>query len=359
MKSGNSQNNGTLLIFGGGSNGFYKEFMELVGGPKSKIIIIPTAFDAEVITQEELNMFKQRFLNAGFKNVTVLHTRCRKEANSKEFIKPILEADGVWFSGGRHWRLADSYLNTLCHDAFNDLLHRGGVIAGGSAGASIQGSYLVRGDTTSNTIMMGDHKKGLGFIKNVAIDQHLLARNRQFDMFEVLETNPKLLGLGIDEDTAIVVRGNKFQVIGRSYVAVYDGTRWSAIKNKFEKLPKGSREFYLLRAGQEYNLRDRCKVSFKDRAFLKFSEKWLSRYIGKYLHKETNTYYTISIENHSLILQKSDYPDHTTISQVSAHDFFIEDSDFCLKFDVYKNGKVKGFHFLPRNTYWSKQSLDN
>lgn len=78
---------------------------------------------------------------------------------------------GVWFNGGRQWHLADSYLNTKTHEAFWDVLQRGGVIGGSSAGATIQGSYLARGDTSGNTIMMGDHTEGLGFLKNTAIGQ--------------------------------------------------------------------------------------------------------------------------------------------------------------------------------------------
>jgi cyanophycinase len=78
------------------------------------------------------------------------------------------------------------------------------VVGGSSAGATIQGSYLVRGDTKSNQIMMGDHEQGFGYIKNVAIDQHVLARNRQFDLYEIMRKHPELLGLGIDENTAIV-----------------------------------------------------------------------------------------------------------------------------------------------------------
>ena len=96
---------------------------------------------------------------------------------------------------------------------------------GASAGATIQGSYLARGDTKTNTIMMGDHEEGLAFIKNVAIDQHLLKRNRHFDLIEIIQARPHLLGIGLDEDTAIVVRGDRFEVIGQSFVAIYDHNR--------------------------------------------------------------------------------------------------------------------------------------
>jgi cyanophycinase len=117
---------GTLLIIGGAASDiFYEKFMELVGGADAPIVVIPTAITSDPLSKEDLESFKKSFLNRGFKNVTVLHTRDRQEANDKEFVEPILKARGVWFSGGRQWRHADSYLNTLTHDAFFELLDRG------------------------------------------------------------------------------------------------------------------------------------------------------------------------------------------------------------------------------------------
>jgi cyanophycinase len=247
--------NGTLLVIGGNASDiFYTKFMELVGGPDAPIVVIPTAMTSDSLTQEDLEQFRNSYIEKGFRNVTVLHTRDRKVANSEAFTEPIRSAAGIWFSGGRQWRHADSYLNTKTHQAFFDLLNRGGVIAGSSAGATIQGSYLARGDTRKNTIIMGDHEVGLGFITNVAIDQHLFARNRQFDMFEILEKRPELLGIGLDENTGIIVKGDQFTVFGNSYVAIYDGTRWSAERDTTYHLPAGSKEFYLLRQGDRYDM---------------------------------------------------------------------------------------------------------
>ena len=247
--------NGTLLVIGGAASDiFYTKFMELVGGADAPIVVIPTAVSSDSLTMKDLDRFKESFTKKGFTQVTVLHTRDRNVANSKAFVKPLKDAAGVWFSGGRQWRHADSYLDTRTHREFFKLLERGGVIAGSSAGATIQGSYLARGDTRENTIMMGDHEEGLGFISKVAIDQHLFARNRQFDMFEILEKRPELLGIGLDEDTGIIVEGDQFTVFGNSYVAIYDGTRWSAERDTIYQLHPGSRDFYLLSEGNRYDL---------------------------------------------------------------------------------------------------------
>ena len=253
---------GTLLVIGGNASEiFYTKFMELIGGADAPIVVIPTAMTSDAITEKELEEFGREFTELGFNNVTVLHTRDRDEADSPVFINPIRKAAGVWFSGGRQWRHADSYLDTKTHKAFFDLLDRGGVIAGSSAGATIQGSYLARGDTRANTIMMGDHEKGLGFITHVAIDQHLFARNRQFDMFEILNSRPELLGIGLDENTGIIVAGDQFSVFGESYVAIYDGTRWSAERDTVYRLPPGSRDFYLLKQGDRYDMKNRKVIT--------------------------------------------------------------------------------------------------
>jgi cyanophycinase len=239
--------NGTLIIVGGGlrDDSIRRRFVQLAGGPDASIVLIPTAVegDGPVYYAEDLNELQQ----AGARHVTVLHTRDRAVADSETFVAPLRAAGGVFIMGGRHWRLADAYLNTRTHAELRALLDRGGVICGTSAGATIQGSFMVRGDTKGNEIMIGDHVEGFGFLKNVTIDQHLMRRNRQFDLVPVIKAHPHLLGLGIDEDTAIVVRQDRFEVIGQSYVAVYDHGR---------QLDSGG-PFYLLAPGDRYNLKTR------------------------------------------------------------------------------------------------------
>ena len=239
--------NGSLVIVGGGrlDSGILERFLDLAGGADAPIVVIPTAGGGEHYDQyyPGLRLFKA----AGATNLTVLHTTDPAVADTEAFAQPLLEARGVWFPGGRQWRLADAYLGTKVHDELWALLGRGGVIGGSSAGATIQGSYLARGDTATNTVMMGDHEVGLGFLRNVAIDQHLLRRNRQFDLLEVITARPELLGIGLDENTAIIVQGDEFEVIGVSYVVVYDAER---------QLDSGG-QFYFLAPGDRYNLKAR------------------------------------------------------------------------------------------------------
>lgn len=248
---------GTLIIIGGGdiSESLNNKIMEISGGLEIPIVIIPTADGGENYDQNfgEAGMLRKM----GATNVTVLHTNDRNVANTEGFVKPLIDAKLVWFSGGRQWRLVDAYKNTLTEKMLWKVLENGGTIGGSSAGATIQGSFLARGDTKNNQVMMGDHQEGFGFLKNVAIDQHVLARNRHFDMFEILRNRPELLGIGIDESTAIIVKGDIFEVVGKSYVVVYDGKFWSREGSDLKKLPEKEQIFYFLREGDRYNLRER------------------------------------------------------------------------------------------------------
>lgn len=239
---------GSLVIVGGAMQdpAIVQRFIELAGGTEAPIVIIPTAGEADEDYHQFWSGLKQ-WRDNGAKHLTVLHTRDRKVANSEAFVKPIREARGVFFAGGRQWRLADAYLDTLTHKELAALLARGGVVGGSSAGASILSSFMVRGDTKSNEKMIGDHVVGLGFLKNAAIDQHLLRRNRQFDMLEVIDKHPALLGIGIDEDTAIVVTGDQFDVIGKSYVVIYSNKPVAGADGRF----------YFMGAGDRFDMKDR------------------------------------------------------------------------------------------------------
>ncbi len=214
--------NGTLVIAGGGKLPpvIFERFAELAGGFDAGIVIIPTAGSPDNI---DTSRVREKWENAGFTNITVLHTTDPEEAGKTDFYGKIAEASGVWFEGGRQWRLVDAYYGTETYNKLHELLDRGGVIGGSSAGASIQGSFLARGDMSGNTIMISTderHQKGFGFMKNTAIDQHIDTRDRWTDIQEIILEHPELLGIGISESTAIVVKGDEFEVIGAGDVAI-------------------------------------------------------------------------------------------------------------------------------------------
>jgi cyanophycinase len=240
---------GALVIDGGGeSPATIERFVALAGGPDSNFVLIPTAAVSDPVdTKREQQVFKTRFR---VNSVTVMHTRDRAEADSEAFVAPLERARAVWFGGGRQWRLVDAYLGTRTERALQSVLARGGVIGGSSAGATIQGSYLVRGAREGNHIMMAHgYEKGFGYLRGLAIDQHLLTRKRADDLVQVIDKRPELLGLGIDEPAAVVVQGDRLEVIGRSVVGIYDGN------------DHDGKRYYFLCPGEQFDLRSRKRVA--------------------------------------------------------------------------------------------------
>jgi cyanophycinase len=241
---------GALVIVGGGRVGtdILTRFFDLAGGRDASLVVIPTAGGAETYAADwsGLKMFK----DFGATRITVLHTTDRKVADSEEFVRPITTARAVWFSGGRQWHLADSYLHTRTQREVERVLERGGVVGGSSAGASILASYMVRGAHENNYILMAPgYEEGFGLIKGVAIDQHMLTRNRQDDLEEVVAKHPEILGIGIDESTAIIVRGQQFEITGASKVAIHDGRTVPG-----ERQQRNGKKYFFMAAGERYDL---------------------------------------------------------------------------------------------------------
>jgi cyanophycinase len=250
---------GSLIIVGGGNVGpeIWSKFVELAGGAANANILVVTTADEDSSIAKGTSVERDALQKLGVQQIAFLHTRDPKIAGSEAFIAPLKKVTGIWFRGGRQWKLADAYLNTRAQKAFTEVLERGGVIAGTSAGATIQGSFMVRGDTKGNALMIGDHTEGLDFMHKVAIDQHHLKRNRVFDMVDVIKTHPDLLGIGLDESTAIVVQRDVFEVIGVSYVCIYDIDQINGKPKNPVGLNTPTGPFYFLSKGQKFDLKFR------------------------------------------------------------------------------------------------------
>ena len=205
---------GALVIVGGGSmpDDVVARFVELAGSETAQIIVLPTAVSREESSREGVPGFLKKSKAAG---ITVLSQRGASEVESAEFRAALKSATGIWFGGGRQWNFVDAYEGTEAVELFRDVLRRGGVIGGSSAGATIQGEFLVRGHPLGNTVMMAEgYEVGFAFLPGAAIDQHFTQRGRYPDLLPVIRRHPKLLGIGIDEGTAVVVQGSRAEIIG-------------------------------------------------------------------------------------------------------------------------------------------------
>lgn len=219
--------NGTLIIVGGGGmpQGLMERMVEMAGGKNAEMVYIPCSEREDVGAR---HFIVEQWKRMGVRSATVLHTKDRIRANSdEEFLKPLKTATGIWFGGGRQWNFSDSWYGTRGHRLMKEVLKRGGVIGGSSAGASIQARYLARATPIANFRIMapGYERGGLGFISGVAIDQHFSQRGRQKDMTALIARYPQLLGIGIDETTAIIVQKSIARVVGKGKVHFYDANR--------------------------------------------------------------------------------------------------------------------------------------
>lgn len=207
---------GPLVIVGGGGmpTEAREAFVTLAGKDKARLVIIPTASGAaDDPAQVEGFLKPWRAFNPA--SVQLLHTRDRMTADDPAFVKPLADATAVWFSGGDQSRITAVYKGTRFEDELRKLHARGGVIGGTSAGAAVMSDPMITGGTTA-----AGTGRGFGLLPGFVVDQHFVARNRQKRLAGLVAANPGLVGLGIDEGTAVIARGRTLRVVGKSTVTV-------------------------------------------------------------------------------------------------------------------------------------------
>ena len=244
--------NGTLFLHGGSGvpKHVMEEFLRLAGGEKASIVCIPSApqFD----WSEEVDSYSAGLISElGHSKVAILHTDDPFEAEeSEKFARILNEATGVWIDGGRTYRFMDCYQGTRVEKLIAQVLMRGGVVGGSSAGCQVPSDFLVRGNPRTNRdIAHAGYTRGMGLLKGVIIDAHFLQRGRHEPFLELMKRYPQLLGIGIDERTALIVQGRKAKVIGPHAVSFYD----LKLENQDEFEP------VILKTGETYDLKSRRK----------------------------------------------------------------------------------------------------
>jgi cyanophycinase len=243
---------GTVVVVGGGAMGpeIYKAFIDAAGGPDALIIDVPNAGGQDVVSPNAGAAWRSN----GAKNVVVLFTKDRKVADSDSFVAIIKKAGGVWFDGGRQFHLVQDYGGTKTEREIMALVERGGVVGGSSAGASILGDFMVRGAPSNNNLIMDypGYERAFGYLKNVGIDQHVVARSRLPDLADSIVPRYKdLLAISEDEGTAWVIKGDTATIIGRNKAFVYNG----------KDATDPGYPFLTLRPGDRFNMNTRRVIS--------------------------------------------------------------------------------------------------
>jgi cyanophycinase len=200
---------GALVIVGGGGlpSTIRDRFLELAGGKNARLVVIPTA--SALFDMTGVSHSLEFWQSQDVASVVLLHAHRREDTERPDFVKPLTEATGVWLAGGDQSRLAAVYHGTAVEKELMHLLARGGVIGGTSAGASIMGALMITGGNPAARV-----GEGFGLLPGVVVDQHFSQRNRLNRLLGVLAANPHYIGLGIDEQTAVVIRGHSLSVLG-------------------------------------------------------------------------------------------------------------------------------------------------
>ena len=205
---------GILVVCGGGDvpPAARRKFMELAGGLDARLVIIPGGEEDETSFSSYFDVWKEHEPLS----FHMLNATSREQANDSDFTSILDEATGVWLGGGQQNWLINRYAHTLVEDKLHALLKRKGVIGGTSAGAAVMSAVMVAGGGRKNP-QVG---KGFGFMPGVVVDQHFLKRNRFQRLRSVLDVHTGLIGLGIDEQTAMVysIATDRLEILGDSYV---------------------------------------------------------------------------------------------------------------------------------------------
>ena len=227
MNQKTSPRRGTLIIIGGhedrdpeGQREILREVAREVDG--GKLVLATVASHQPEGYFEE---YEKAFADLNLGELVELYVEERSVANEPTKLDTLDDAAGVFFSGGDQLRITSQIGDTKIEAKVRRLFERGGLIAGTSAGAAAMSDTMLVKGTSSESHRIGDlhMAPGLGLIRDVIIDQHFAERGRFGRLLGAVAHNPRVLGLGIDENTAAIVQGDQFRVIGSGAVYVVDG----------------------------------------------------------------------------------------------------------------------------------------
>jgi len=261
---------GNLLLIGGGDrpHAVMAKFVELAGGPSAPIVILPTA-SGEASTGPRLKREFER--GHGCTAVTVANIRIPPDAHRQSFVEAIRNARGIFFSGGDQRRIIQALRETPALSALQEAFAAGAVVGGTSAGTACQSPLMLTGEGNFSLITAGNVEvwPGLGLFPGVIVDQHFVARSRHNRLISVVLEHPHLLGVGVDEATAVWVKPDQtFEVVGEGWVVVYDAAAASVNRQRSdaesERLGVHNLRTHVLLPGEGFDLAVRAAVAPAD-----------------------------------------------------------------------------------------------
>jgi cyanophycinase len=261
---------GHLLIIGGGVRGpeIMGKFVELAGGARARVAVFPMASSTSAETGREL---ATEMRGLGIADVRVLDLT-RAQADTPEAVAQLDGVTGVYFAGGDQSRLTAALLGSRVEARLHAIHSEGGVLSGTSAGAAVMSRVMITGeerrplskDDAFQTVEAGDivTSTGFGFLEGAIVDQHFVRRRRHNRLLALVLENPRLVGIGIDEGTAVWVKPDRtFEVLGAGPVVVYDATAADVRRDADGPgLRASGLTLHVLRRGARYDLGTRAVV---------------------------------------------------------------------------------------------------
>jgi cyanophycinase len=258
---------GHLVLIGGGDKpaDAMAKFIELAGGPQAPMVAIPTASEDSDVGYYHTDLFRETY---GCPNVVTLDIKNRADAARPDFVERAAAAGGIFFGGGDQARITRAILDTPVGDAIAAAFARGAVVGGTSAGTACQSPLMITGEGDFTVIRASSVElwRGFGFFRDVIVDQHFIARQRSNRLISVILEHPSLLGVGVDEDTAVWVRPDgTFQVLGDRCVMVLDPSDATVnrlpVKTAKDELGVHDLKIHVLLRGEVFDLKTRTVIA--------------------------------------------------------------------------------------------------
>lgn len=259
---------GVLMPIGGAEDKFNDKiilstFTQLAGGRNARIVIVPTASSIETAGLR----YKAIFLGMGVEMAEVIFIGSREDANNPALIEEVSQATGIFLTGGNQMRLSAMIGGTLFERSVREANQRGVIVAGTSAGASILSAHMVALGASGETpkLRMAQMVAGFGLISNVIIDQHFRQRDRIGRLLALVASNPGLLGIGVDEDTAAIIDDQGIiEVIGRHSITIVDGSEiFSDIfqVKAYGEITVSNARLHVLTPGRRFDMNTRSLIA--------------------------------------------------------------------------------------------------
>ena len=259
----------TLIAIGGGelekSQDVLDKFLSLIKKAKDARLVVMTIATSE--PESAADKYNRLFRKNGVEHVSIVDVSQRDDSFKELSLKKVREADGLFFTGGDQLNITSLLGGSTLHNAIYERIKDGIVLAGTSAGAAMMSNSMIVSGRSDTSPKVGgvEIAPGMDLLSSTIIDTHFSERGRHGRLLTAIAHYPQDLGIGIDEQTAIVVRGSEFKVLGKGVVTIMDGSQMRhnnlPYRRDDETVGLFGVDIHVLPAGYKYDLKKRVPIA--------------------------------------------------------------------------------------------------